>query len=294
MKGITDICSPGDPTEKYEMDIKLGSGAGGNSCLASVKTTKVQVALKKIDMSKYDKKGLILMELKVLKHLNHKNLINFVDSYMVGNELLVMMEYLSGGPLTDVVTECVMKEGTIAAVCNEVLQGLEYLHWHNIIHRDIKSDNVLLGMDGSVKLIDFGFCANVKGDQKTRTTRVGTPYWMAPEVITGKNYGKKVDVWSLGIMVLEMKDGQPPYFNEEPLRAMFLIATHGKPKIYNWGNYSADFPDFIKQCLQTNPDDRLSSEELLSHKFMKRKTDLQSLVPLIQAARKHLNMPTTN
>ena len=134
-------------------------------------------------------------------------------------------------------------------------------------------------MDGRVKLIDFGFCANVKGDEEKRRTMVGTPYWMAPEVISRKNYGKKVDIWSLGIMALEMKDGKPPYFDEEPLRAMFLIATHGRPEITNWDKYSNEFQDFIDKCLQTKPEDRQSAQELVSHPFLKKQSDLTSLGP---------------
>ena len=289
MKGIKDLCSPGKPKDRYKADIELGAGAGGTVSLALDKQNKTRVALKKIDMSKQDKKGMILMEIRVMKDLKHKNLINYLESYLVGNELSVIMEYLPGGALTDVVTECIMKEGQIAAVCSEALQGLKYLHSHNILHRDIKSDNVLLGMDGRVKLIDFGFCANVKGDEEKRRTMVGTPYWMAPEVISRKNYGKKVDIWSLGIMALEMKDGKPPYFDEEPLRAMFLIATHGRPDTTNWDKYSAEFQDFIDKCLQTKPEDRQSAEELVSHPFLEKQSELKSLGPLIRAAKKRLN-----
>ncbi|KAK3673941.1 signal transducing kinase of the PAK [Recurvomyces mirabilis] len=277
---LQHICSPQDPTKKYRNLVKIGQGASGGVYTAYEVGTNKCVAIKQMNLEQQPKKDLIINEIMVMRDSKHKNIVNFMDSFLVRGDLWVVMEYMEGGSLTDVVTFNMMSEGQISAVSRETLHGLQFLHSKGVIHRDIKSDNILLSLDGNIKLTDFGFCAQINESHMKRTTMVGTPYWMAPEVVTRKEYGRKIDIWSLGIMAIEMIEGEPPYLTESPLRALYLIATNGTPTIKEEHNLSPVFKDFLHFALKVDPEKRASAHDLL-----KTAEPLATLSPLVRAAR---------
>ncbi|KAI9329399.1 kinase-like domain-containing protein [Obelidium mucronatum] len=285
MDRLIAICNPADPTRLYKNLVKIGQGASGLVFTANpVATPASVVAIKQMNLEKQPKKELIINEILIMRESRHKNIVNYIDGFMFKGDLWVVMEYMEGGTLTSVVTTNYMTEGQIALVCKETLEGLAHLHSKGIIHRDIKSDNLLLGVAGQVKLTDFGFCAQLNEEETKRTTMVGTPYWMAPEVVTRKEYGPKVDVWSLGIMAIEMVDGEPPYLHENPLRALYLIVTNGTPKLQNPDSLSPVFKEFLNTALEVDAEKRPTSKELLKHPFLALADPPTHIVPLIKAA----------
>ena len=147
--------------------------------------------------------------------------------------------------------------------------ALAHIHRAHRIHRDIKSDNILIDQSsGAVKIADFGFAIGLTSDATKRTSVVGTPYWMAPELIRGQDYGCEIDVWSLGITAIEMAEGEPPMMREPPLRALLMITVKSAPKLKRPERYSETFNHFLACCLQTNAAKRPSAEELLLHPFI--------------------------
>ncbi|XP_054145256.1 uncharacterized protein LOC128945516 [Melozone crissalis] len=168
------------------------------------------VAVKEINLQHQRCKE-VLKEILVMREMRNPNIVTYLESYLVNEFVLLVLEYMDGGSLAKVVSEKRMAVGHMATVCQECLKGLAFLHANQVIHRDIKSDNILLGRDGSVKLADFGLCALLTPEQSERRSMVGTTCWMAPEVVRKEPYGPKVDTWSLGIVGIEMAKGEPPY-----------------------------------------------------------------------------------
>lgn len=282
------VVSSRDPRENLEQFVKIGEGSTGTVCIARDRNTGRQVAVKKMDLRKQQRRELLFNEVVIMRDYHHPNIVEMFDSYLVNDELWVVMEFLEGGALTDIVTHSRMDEEQIATVCKQCLKALAYLHSQGVIHRDIKSDSILLALDGRVKLSDFGFCAQVSQELPKRKSLVGTPYWMSPEVISRLPYGPEVDIWSLGIMVIEMVDGEPPFFNEPPLEAMRRIRGMPPPKLKNSHKVSPRLQSFLDRMLVRDPAQRATAAELLAHPFLRQAGPPALLVPLMRGV-KHSN-----
>ncbi|KAH8106430.1 kinase-like domain-containing protein [Phellopilus nigrolimitatus] len=265
VRRLQQICTDADPTKLYCSFVRIGQGASGGVYTAYQVGTNVSVAIKQMDLEKQPKKDVIINEILVMRSSLHPNIVDYIDSFLHSNELWVVMEYMEGGSLTDVVTANLMTEWRIAAVSRETCQGLEHLHRHGVIHRNVKSDNVLLSLTGDIKLSAFRTPVHAK-----RMTMV----------VTRKAYGPKVDR-SLGIMAIEMVEDKPPYLNQNPLKALHLTATNGTPKIANPESLSPTFRDYLAHTLEVDVEKRPGAAQLLQ--------PLRTLAPLIKAVRELAN-----
>jgi len=277
-----------DPNAIFKDARKVGEGAAGEVFLARDARTNDMLAIKKMPINAQNIK-LLTTEIGIMKSSIHPNIVRYIESYMMSDTIWVAMEYMTGGCLTEVLEQhpngVRMTEEQIALVSLSSLRGLSYIHSLHRIHRDIKSDNILLSGDGLVKLADFGYAAQLTQDKSKRNTIVGTPYWMAPELIRGQNYDQKVDIWSLGIMCMEMAEGEPPYMDFPPLRALFLITTKGIPPLKETERWSPEFKDFVAKCLDKESESRLDANEMLKHPFLRKAAPPAELNRVIKESR---------
>jgi len=274
-----------DPQEIYHNFVLVGKGSGGEVFLATNKHTNEKMAIKKITITKLNQK-ILANELKALSEMQHDNIMSMKECYLVVKQLWMVMEYFGNGNLVELIQSTQMKEAEIAYVCIGVLEGLNYMHSIGKLHRDIKSENIMFSSLGKVVLVDMGTAAHLTAQNPQRTTVIGTPYWMAPELVLGNLYDIKVDIWSLGIVIREMIEGEPPFSDQPPLRTLYLLTTQDPPPIKEPSKWSSDCIDFVSRCLQRVPNDRYTSDQLLQHPFLKQACSAEHFLALIQQSRR--------
>ncbi|XP_064875651.1 mitogen-activated protein kinase kinase kinase kinase 4-like isoform X3 [Oncorhynchus nerka] len=277
-----DLSALRDPAGIFELVEVVGNGTYGQVYKGRHVKTGQLAAIKVMDVTEEEEEE-IKLEINMLKtYSHHRNIATYYGAFVKkspagqDDQLWLVMEYCGAGSVTDLVKKTkgnCLKEDWIAYICREVLRGLSHLHSHHVIHRDIKGQNVLLTENAEVKLVDFGVSAQLDRTIGKRNTFIGTPYWMAPEVIAcdenpDSTYDYRSDLWSLGITALEMAEGAPPLCDMHPMRALFLIPRNPPPKLKS-KKWSKKFLTFVESCLEKNYLHRPATETLLRHSFIK-------------------------
>ncbi|XP_077961265.1 misshapen-like kinase 1 isoform X6 [Gasterosteus aculeatus] len=277
-----DLAALRDPAGIFELVEVVGNGTYGQVYKGRHVKTGQLAAIKVMDVTEEEEEE-IKAEINMLKkYSHHRNIATYYGAFVKksppghDDQLWLVMEFCGAGSVTDLVKNTKgssLKEDWIAYICREILRGLSHLHAHKVIHRDIKGQNVLLTENAEVKLVDFGVSAQLDRTVGRRNTFIGTPYWMAPEVIAcdenpDSTYDYRSDIWSLGITAIEMAEGAPPLCDMHPMRALFLIPRNPPPKLKS-KKWSKKFIDFIEGCLVKTYTTRPSTEQLLKHSFIR-------------------------
>eukprot|EP00490_Sorites_sp_Unknown_P012850 CAMPEP_0114658026 /NCGR_PEP_ID=MMETSP0191-20121206/14975_1 /TAXON_ID=126664 /ORGANISM="Sorites sp." /LENGTH=432 /DNA_ID=CAMNT_0001878915 /DNA_START=16 /DNA_END=1315 /DNA_ORIENTATION=+ len=279
-----------DLEQRYQKISILGKGTYGTVYKGIDTETGMSVAIKIIDLdSTNDDIEDIMKEIVALRDCDSKYVTKYYSSFNIGPELWIVMEYLGGGCVADFLDTKLgigISEEYIAIILREIVYGLSYIHSMKKIHRDIKAGNILLSSKGDVKLADFGVVGQLSDSINKRMTLIGSPYWMAPEVIMQDSYDMCADIWSLGITAIEMAMGKPPYSDYPPYPAMLKITRDDPPTLPN-DNFSKKFRDFVSKCLTKDVTKRATINELKQHKFITHAKKTKELVNLITG--KHTN-----
>ncbi|EMR11364.1 hypothetical protein PNEG_00391 [Pneumocystis murina B123] len=257
----------------YTLQELIGRGSYGAVYKGIHNETKQVVAIKVLNLdTTEDDVADIQREISMLsqlKQVDAQNVVRYHGSFLYDTRLWVIMDFCEGGSIRTLMKSCRIEEKYLSVIIREILIALNYIHRSGIIHRDIKAANILITNDGRVQLCDFGVAAQLTANNFKRNTFVGTPYWMAPEVITeGASYNFKADIWSLGITIYEIATGNPPFADQEPMRAIILI-PRSPPTRLEGTQFSSQLKDFVAICLNEDVNERPSAMELLKTKFIK-------------------------
>ncbi|XP_045782014.1 serine/threonine-protein kinase 10 isoform X2 [Maniola jurtina] len=282
---IRDNC---DPADNWDMIGELGDGAFGKVYKAQHKVTGQLAAAKMCVLDNEDDLADFTVEIDILSECRHPNVVELHEAYFIDNKLWMLLEYCDGGALDSVMSELEkgLNESQIAYVCREMCRGLEFLHSRRVIHRDLKAGNVLATMLGGVKLADFGVSAKNKSTLQKHDTFIGTPYWMAPEVVLCETfrdnpYDFKVDIWSLGITLIEFAQIEPPNHEMTPMRVLLKIQKSDPPSLEQPSRWSKAFNDFVAKALVKDPEKRPTATDLLKHEFVSGDLDSKPLRDLL-------------
>lgn len=277
-----------NPEEVWEIIGELGDGAYGKVYKAMHRETNLSAALKQVTLEADEDLETFMVEIDILSEFKHENVVKLIEAYHFDGKLWMYLEYCDGGAMDTIMRDLdrPLAEPQIAFVCKQLCEALCYIHDNKVIHRDLKAGNVLLTMDGGVKLADFGVSAKNKNTYDKRGTFIGTPYWLAPEVILCETfidakYDYKADVWSLGISLIEFAQMDPPNHDVSPVRVMLKIQKSDPPRLDYPSKYSKEFNDFIAKCLTKEPAQRPSAAELLKHPFINRDLDVKPIRDLL-------------
>ncbi|KAK3870832.1 hypothetical protein Pcinc_023976 [Petrolisthes cinctipes] len=277
-----------NPDEFWDIIGELGDGAYGKVYKALHRETKQLAALKQVALEEEEDLENFMIEIDILSECKHDNVVELLEAYHYDGKLWMYLEYCDGGAMDSVMADLYrpLTEPQIAYVCKYLVEALIYIHENKVIHRDLKAGNVLLTMEGGVKLADFGVSAKNKNTYDKRGTFIGTPYWLAPEVILCETfidakYDYKADVWSLGISLIEFAQMDPPNHEISPVRVMLKIQKSDPPKLDYPSKYSKEFNDFISKCLVKDPSQRPSATDLLKHPFISKDLDSKPIRDLL-------------
>jgi len=252
--------------DNYRRVARIGQGNFGSVYRALNISTGETVAIKVIDLERVDEEiEDIQKEISALSDCNCTQVTKYHTSFIEGHELWIVMEFLGGGSLADMIKagSAGIPEKYVPLLLKSIFEALTYMHSAGKIHRDIKCGNILLSRQGEVKLADFGVVGQLSDTIQKRKTMVGTPYWMAPEVITGSSYDTKADIWSVGITAIEMVRARPPRHEMHWMKALMAIPEADPPTLE--GNFNETLKDLVYKCLQKNPENRMTAQECLQH-----------------------------